>query len=39
MLFLSGPFHRFQMKQNADVDVVKTEKKGFGLRAMEGLPA
>ncbi|KAG0207260.1 histone methyltransferase set2 [Mortierella sp. GBA30] len=28
---------RFQMKQNADVDVVKTEKKGFGLRAMEGL--
>ncbi|KAK3847020.1 MAG: hypothetical protein J3R72DRAFT_362958 [Linnemannia gamsii] len=30
---------RFQMKQNADVDVVKTEKKGFGLRAMEGLPA
>ncbi|CAO3565467.1 unnamed protein product [Mortierella alpina] len=30
---------RFQMKQNADVDVVKTEKKGFGLRAMEGLAA
>ncbi|KAF9931977.1 histone methyltransferase set2 [Linnemannia zychae] len=30
---------RFQMKQNAEVDVVKTEKKGYGLRAMEGLPA
>ncbi|KAF9089848.1 histone methyltransferase set2 [Mortierella sp. AD031] len=30
---------RFQMKQNAEVDVIKTEKKGFGLRAMEGLPA
>ncbi|GJJ68240.1 hypothetical protein EMPS_00586 [Entomortierella parvispora] len=30
---------RFQMKQNSPVDVIKTEKKGFGLRAMEGLPA
>ncbi|KAF9109112.1 histone methyltransferase set2 [Mortierella sp. AM989] len=28
---------RFQTKQNAHVDVVKTEKKGYGLRAMEGL--
>ncbi|KAF9415316.1 histone methyltransferase set2, partial [Entomortierella beljakovae] len=29
---------RFQTKQNAHVDVVRTEKKGYGLRAMEGLP-
>ncbi|KAG9066757.1 histone methyltransferase set2 [Linnemannia hyalina] len=29
---------RFQMRQNARVDVVKTEKKGFGLRAREDLP-
>ncbi|KAF9994769.1 histone methyltransferase set2 [Entomortierella chlamydospora] len=28
---------RFQTKQNAHVDVVKTEKKGYGLRAMESL--
>ncbi|ORZ02031.1 hypothetical protein BCR41DRAFT_313596 [Lobosporangium transversale] len=28
---------RFQTKQNARVDVVKTEKKGYGLRAMEEL--
>ncbi|KAF8985710.1 histone methyltransferase set2 [Entomortierella lignicola] len=28
---------RFQTKQNAHVDVVKTEKKGYGLRAMEDL--
>ncbi|KAF9383777.1 histone methyltransferase set2 [Podila verticillata] len=30
---------RFQMKQNAPVDVVKTEKKGFGLRSIENVPA
>ncbi|KAG0054485.1 histone methyltransferase set2 [Gryganskiella cystojenkinii] len=30
---------RFQTKQNSQVDVVRTEKKGFGLRAMEGLPS
>ncbi|KAI1321335.1 histone methyltransferase set2 [Mortierella claussenii] len=30
---------RFQTKQNAHVDVVKTERKGYGLRAMEGLSA
>ncbi|KAG0084028.1 histone methyltransferase set2, partial [Podila epicladia] len=30
---------RFQMKQNAPVDVVKTEKKGFGLRSIEDVPA
>ncbi|KAI7832381.1 hypothetical protein BC939DRAFT_102354 [Gamsiella multidivaricata] len=30
---------RFQTKQNAQVDVVKTDKKGYGLRAMEGLAA
>ncbi|KAK5814458.1 hypothetical protein F5H01DRAFT_25237 [Linnemannia elongata] len=29
---------RFQMRQNARVDVVRTEKKGFGLRAKEDLP-
>ncbi|KAG0208129.1 histone methyltransferase set2 [Mortierella sp. NVP41] len=28
----------FQMRQNARVDVVRTEKKGFGLRAKEDLP-
>jgi len=33
----SSPSHRFQMKQNAMVDVVMTEKKGYGLRAMEDL--
>ncbi|KAG0299092.1 histone methyltransferase set2, partial [Dissophora globulifera] len=30
---------RFQTKENAHVDVVKTEKKGYGLRALEGLEA
>ncbi|PWN26184.1 hypothetical protein BDZ90DRAFT_267210 [Jaminaea rosea] len=30
---------RFQRKQYADVDVVKTEKKGFGLRAKAFIPA
>ncbi|KAF9328472.1 histone methyltransferase set2 [Podila minutissima] len=30
---------KFQMKQNAPVDVVKTEKKGFGLRSIEDVPA
>ncbi|CAO3647561.1 unnamed protein product [Cunninghamella echinulata] len=29
---------RFQLKQYARVDVIKTEKKGFGLRALTDLP-
>ncbi|KAF8935885.1 histone methyltransferase set2 [Dissophora ornata] len=28
---------RFQTKENANVDVVKTEKKGYGLRALQNL--
>ncbi|KAI8967227.1 hypothetical protein BDF20DRAFT_840312 [Mycotypha africana] len=30
---------RFQLKQYARVDVIRTEKKGFGLRALTDLPA
>lgn len=29
---------RFQRKQYADIDIVKTEKKGFGVRANVDLP-
>lgn len=29
---------RFQRKQYAPIDIVQTEKKGFGLRAAENLP-
>ena len=30
---------RFQLRQYARVDVIKTEKKGYGLRALTDLPA
>lgn len=30
---------RFQLRQYARVDVIRTEKKGFGLRALTDLPA
>ena len=32
------PITRFQRKQYAPIDIVLTEKKGFGLRAAENLP-
>lgn len=38
---LQAPPHlvaRFQRKQYAPIDIVLTEKKGFGLRAAENLP-
>lgn len=30
---------RFQRKQYAQIDIVKTEKKGYGVRTKEALPA
>jgi hypothetical protein len=36
---LSPSSNRFQKKQYAKIDIVKTEKKGFGVRALEDMPA